>query len=404
MIPTQRFNSSTNARSVSVFPQARNVPVWRDNDARANKNGELHSVYFRSLTRDEKIRRDIWATRSGKYLEGQYVGQWSENQKDGFGIQVERNGDKYEGEWRKGRRHGQGTLYVCIKAKLVKRYEGQWVEDRMEGRGKLYYADGTEYDGEWVNNKRNGHGRFQFGNGDLYDGDWVNEKRHGRGVMYYRNGDRFEGEWCEDQKEGHGQYFYASSHQCYDGEWVDDIAKCGTVTEKIEPPPHSSSQHASTVRPLPPIELVDADMVILLRMEEIRNHRREKSQNCNGGMARASEEQFPDDGYQSDGADGFEPEYEYSLTKMDMEHIARLFAIKEETQAQTDAETGEAITMMPVERAEVALGGMGVPATQGDVSAALSELQIVGNLLSVQDFSRLLVCVRQHLLSCPDAE
>jgi hypothetical protein len=54
--------------------------------------------------------------------EAVYTGQWRNNMRDGFGVQV----------WADGAR-----------------YEGGWVEDKAEGKGKFIHADGDVYDGEW---------------------------------------------------------------------------------------------------------------------------------------------------------------------------------------------------------------------------------------------------------------
>ena len=64
---------------------------------------------------------------------------------------------KYEGDLKKGKRHGQGTLV---------------------------YNDGAVYIGEWKNNKKHGHGTHTYGNGDEYTGEWKNGVRHGLGTFF----------------------------------------------------------------------------------------------------------------------------------------------------------------------------------------------------------------------------
>ena len=55
-----------------------------------------------------------------------YVGEWSRDQKDGFGTQTFASG-KYEGEWRNGKPHGKGSLWKNIDGRLRKCYAGDWV-------------------------------------------------------------------------------------------------------------------------------------------------------------------------------------------------------------------------------------------------------------------------------------
>lgn len=49
--------------------------------------------------------------------------------------------------------------------------------------------------------------------------------------MTLTNGDRFEGQWLNNKKEGQGRFFYAATRKVYEGEWVEDVAKCGTYSD-----------------------------------------------------------------------------------------------------------------------------------------------------------------------------
>jgi hypothetical protein len=74
------------------------------------------------------------------------------------------NGDRYEGEWKDGKRHGQGTLY---------------------------YKSGSRYEGEWKDGKRHGQGTFFWNDGDRYEGEWKDDWKHGKGTMYLKDGRRY---------------------------------------------------------------------------------------------------------------------------------------------------------------------------------------------------------------------
>jgi hypothetical protein len=93
--------------------------------------------------------------------------------KNGYGIEIYSNGDKYEGEWRNNQRYGQGTMN---------------------------YANGDKYEGGWLNNRRSGQGKFTYTNGDRYEGEWYNNRRYEQGTMTYANGDKYEGRWRYDAK------------------------------------------------------------------------------------------------------------------------------------------------------------------------------------------------------------
>jgi hypothetical protein len=62
------------------------------------------------------------------------------------------NGDKYEGQFIKGQRHGYGTYYFkqannnLINYKSIIRIEGQWQNNQVSN-GSFYFSDGTNFSG-----------------------------------------------------------------------------------------------------------------------------------------------------------------------------------------------------------------------------------------------------------------
>ena len=53
---------------------------------------------------------------------GQYVGEYKDGKRDGQGTRTWSDGDKYVGKWKDGKRHGQGTMIWNNRDK----YEGEW--------------------------------------------------------------------------------------------------------------------------------------------------------------------------------------------------------------------------------------------------------------------------------------
>ena len=91
------------------------------------------------------------------------------------------NGEKYIGEFKNGKRHGQGTLEYSI----WKKYVGEWKDDKRHGQGTLInklYIEST-YVGEWINDKKNGYGIITFVDGPIYDGEWKDDKENGKGTV-----------------------------------------------------------------------------------------------------------------------------------------------------------------------------------------------------------------------------
>ena len=53
--------------------------------------------------------------------------------------------EKYVGEYKDGKRNGQGTLTTPGGAKYV----GEWKDGKQNGQGTYTYPDGSTYVGEW---------------------------------------------------------------------------------------------------------------------------------------------------------------------------------------------------------------------------------------------------------------
>jgi hypothetical protein len=131
-----------------------------------------------------------------------------------------KNGDVYEGEWLKGRRHGTGVY----RWRFGGSYEGDWDASYQHGRGIRTYRNGDVYDGEWSLDQRCGQGLMRYGNGEIYDGYWLDGKRHGpEGHMTYACGDTYSGEWSDDQPHGDGVMVYAKRVQVTDDQIEEQI-------------------------------------------------------------------------------------------------------------------------------------------------------------------------------------
>ena len=59
------------------------------------------------------------------------------------------NGDKYVGEYKDGKRNGEGTMTYADGSKYV----GQWKDGMRNGQGTMTYADGRVEKGIWKDGK-----------------------------------------------------------------------------------------------------------------------------------------------------------------------------------------------------------------------------------------------------------
>ena len=254
--------------------------LWRQNDAKANKTGPHHTIYW---VRKKKHKPGALSSeKHEQYMTGnRYTGDWVDNKKEGFGTQTWMNGNKYEGDWKNNKRHGKGTQWIRVGTKLRKQFTGDWNAGKKHGLGIYYAKSGEKYEGEWRQGLRHGRGKQIYGGGDVYEGDWSDGKRSGLGVVTYENGDRFEGYWLDDKKEGPGRYFYLSSQKMYEGEWVNDVAKCGVYMDMPPVEDEYNLGAALEAAPrdgqdsfvLPPLELKNADEEILHAVSDARRKR-----------------------------------------------------------------------------------------------------------------------------------
>ena len=81
-----------------------------------------------------------------------------------WGTYISPDGDKYEGEWKDGKKHGQGTITLSSGTKYV----GEWKDDQRTGQGTMTYYDGAKYEGGWKDGKRHGQGTQYNEEGKIY--------------------------------------------------------------------------------------------------------------------------------------------------------------------------------------------------------------------------------------------
>jgi hypothetical protein len=116
---------------------------------------------------------------------------------NGYGEYVFSSGDKYSGNWVKGKRSGQG-IYEWIEGD---KYEGGWLKNKYHGQGVIT-TKSFKYDGYWFKNKRSGQGIGEWKDGSRYDGEWLKDKYHGQGIYTYANGERLEGSFRKGKSHG----------------------------------------------------------------------------------------------------------------------------------------------------------------------------------------------------------
>ena len=124
-----------------------------------------------------------------------------------FGTFTFASGNKYVGEFKNGKRHGQGTFTYA--GGDGEKYVGEFKNDKYNGQGTYTYADGDKYVGEHKNDKRHGQGTYTFASGDKYVGEFKNGKYNGQGTYTYADGTIESGIWEDDE------LLYANNEEIY---------------------------------------------------------------------------------------------------------------------------------------------------------------------------------------------
>jgi hypothetical protein len=127
----------------------------------------------------------------------EYIGEFKNNMKDGYGEEKYRDGSIYKGDFRQDLKHGKGVLLLQGNGNYG--YEGEFKNDKISGRGKFKWNDRKEYIGDWDNNEICGYGIILEG-----------KMRH---IGYFMH----------DLKEGFGATFYVDQNFALVGKWENDL-------------------------------------------------------------------------------------------------------------------------------------------------------------------------------------
>ncbi len=116
-----------------------------------------------------------------------------------IGVYSFQNGSKYFGEWKKGRKEGNGTMEFVEGD----RYVGKWKNDNFHGSGIYYYLrednrKGEIFRGNYINGIKNGQGVYEYPNGNKYVGEFRDGKKHGKGTLYLNDGRLYKGIFKKD--------------------------------------------------------------------------------------------------------------------------------------------------------------------------------------------------------------
>ncbi|CEL97748.1 unnamed protein product [Vitrella brassicaformis CCMP3155] len=187
---------------------------------------------------------------------GKYEGELDSNGfPDGLGV-LKNMGDGallYEGSWRAGKFHGEGTKFFDDDPSKME-YTGWWKDGKRDGVGKSFLRSGAmEYYGEWEADEYHGHGTKYHRGGvqKEYEGQWQQGMYHGEGIKYRPGGmAEYEGQWHQGRNTNGSQLFITTvSTPWLDGKHVvfGKVLDGANVVKAMEA---QGSQGGRTARPV----------------------------------------------------------------------------------------------------------------------------------------------------------
>ncbi|KAK4419270.1 Phosphatidylinositol 4-phosphate 5-kinase [Sesamum alatum] len=219
-------------RALSLSDRTKSLDSIVSNDK--IRLGELNGEVSHASSESNAFRSGDILLPNGESYSGSLLG----NIPEGSGDYAWADGCKYEGEWRRGMRHGYGKLQWPSGAV----YEGEFAGGYMHGTGTYTRPDNLIYKGRWRLNLKHGLGYQTFPNGDVFEGSWIQGtpegpgkytwangnvylgnmkggKMSGKGTLTWINGDSFEGSWLNGMMHGFGVYTWTDGG-CYVGTWT----------------------------------------------------------------------------------------------------------------------------------------------------------------------------------------
>ena len=127
-------------------------------------------------------------------------------------------GEKYVGEFRDNKFHGQGTYTYPDGLQYV----GEFSEGMYHGKGTMNFPSGANYAGDFRLDKFHGRGIYTFPSGAKFEGEYKNGKRDGKGSYTYPEGEKFVGEFRDGKYHGQGILYSAGGTVVQSGRWEDD--------------------------------------------------------------------------------------------------------------------------------------------------------------------------------------
>ena len=161
------------------------------------------------------------------YKNCHYEGFWKKGVPHGQGTMTFPDGREYKGRFDHGQIQGFGEMkvpdvpktpsplmssvfYTEVSPKKIEKYhfyKGKWKKGKLHGLSQILYSNGDTYEGYCASGVPEGHGVYRtnegIGSQQVYVGAWSKGVKHGYGVLSL-NKERYLGMWKDDQRHDKG--------------------------------------------------------------------------------------------------------------------------------------------------------------------------------------------------------
>ena len=186
--PQPQIPSSTNSQPIPQQQPPRTYPQPTNNQENVDKvENSVDNSEVPTKRPDIIVAAPTNVENTGEIVKkgGCFEGDCS----NGFGKMINpKTEEKYEGEWRNGKRDGRGVEFYTDGEK---KYVGNFKNGKYEGNGTYFYKNGDKYVGKYKNGFMNDEkGYFIFNNNIRLVARVENNIKHGKAMRIYPDGRR----------------------------------------------------------------------------------------------------------------------------------------------------------------------------------------------------------------------
>jgi hypothetical protein len=173
----------------------------------------VNAKVLEGIWKDENLIKGRIYFADETYYEGQISNEQPNGEGTFYGL-----GFTYMGEYKFGKKHGQGRIIFNDSTKFSGRFE-----DDEAVNGNIVWPNGCSYEGDVKNFTLGPNGIFTTILGNIYQGSWVNNKLDGLGKFTWKSPNHvFEGHYKKNKKEGPGVYYFNYPSVFLRGSWLHD--------------------------------------------------------------------------------------------------------------------------------------------------------------------------------------